>query len=163
MDRRWEEALVPFVLDASAALEAAFDDESGVVGNAVADRLASDSAYVPSLWFSELVHALLQAVRHDRLSLEGARAMLAAIADCSITALPEHLEARTLLDLVHRTGLSAYDASYLLLAVDMGLELATCDRQLCAAAERVGVVCIQRVKSPDRLTHDAYRCYKSTE
>ena len=133
---------MPFVLDASAALEAAFDDESGVVGAAVADRLASDSAYVPSLWFSELVHALLQAVRRGRLSLESARAMLAAIVDCSITAVPDLLETRALLDIAHQTGLSAYDASYLLLAVDMGLELATCDRQLRAAAERVGVVCI---------------------
>ncbi len=133
---------MPFVLDASAALEAAFDDESGVVGAAVADRLASDSAYVPSLWFSELVHALLQAVRRGRLSLESARAMLAAIVDCSITAVPDHLETRALLEIAHQTGLSAYDASYLLLAVDMGLELATCDRQLRAAAERVGVVCI---------------------
>lgn len=97
---------------------------------------------MPSIWFSELVYALLQAVRRGRLSLEGARAMLAAIVDCSITAVPDHLEARTLLDLAHQIGLSAYDASYLLLAVDMGLELATCDRQLCAAAERVGVVCI---------------------
>ena len=133
---------MPFVLDASAALEAAFDDESGVVGAAVADRLASDSAYVPSMWFSELVQALLQAVRRGRLSLESARAMLAAIVDCSITAVPDHLETRALLDIAHQTGLSAYDASYLLLAVDMGLELATCDRQLRAAAERVGVVCI---------------------
>ena len=133
---------MPFVLDASAALEAAFDDESGVVGAAVTDRLASDSAYVPSLWFSELVQALLQAVRRGRLSLESARAMLAAIVDCSITAVPDHLETRALLDIAHQTGLSAYDASYLLLAVDMGLELATCDRQLRAAAERVGVVCI---------------------
>jgi len=133
---------MPFVLDASAALEAAFDDESGVVGAAVADRLASDSAYVPSIWFSELVQALLQAVRRGRLSLESARAMLAAIVDCSITAVPDHLETRALLEIAHQTGLSAYDASYLLLAVDMGLELATCDRQLRAAAERVGVVCI---------------------
>jgi predicted nucleic acid-binding protein len=56
--------------------------------------------------------------------------------------VPDHLETRALLEIAHQTGLSAYDASYLLLAVDMGLELATCDRQLRAAAERVGVVCI---------------------
>lgn len=133
---------MPFVLDASAALEAAFDDESGTVGSAVADRLASDSAYVPSIWISEMVHAMLQAVRRGRLSLEGARAMLAAIVDCSITAVPDHQETRVLLDLAHQTDLSAYHASYLLLAIDMGLELATCDRQLRAAAERIGVVCI---------------------
>lgn len=133
---------MPFVLDASAVLEAAFDDESGAVGKAVVDRLAGDTAYVPSIWFSEMVQALLQAVRRGRLSLEVARAMLSAIVDCSITAVPDHRETRALLDVAHQTGLSAYDASYLLLAVDMGLELATCDRELRAAAERVGVVCI---------------------
>ena len=133
---------MPFVLDASAALEAAFDDESGAVGCAVADRLARDSAYVPSIWFSEMVNAMLQAVRHDRLSLVGARTMLAAIIDCAITAVPDHQETQALLDVAHQTGISAYDASYLLLAIDMGLELATCDQQLRTAAARVGVACI---------------------
>ena len=133
---------MPFVLDASAALEAAFDDESGAVGCAVADRLACDSAYVPSIWFSEMVNAMLQAVRHDRLSLVGARTMLAAIIDCAITAVPDHQETQALLDVAHQTGISAYDASYLLLAIDMGLELATCDQQLRTAAARVGVACI---------------------
>ena len=133
---------MPFVLDASAALEAAFDDESGAVGIAVADRLADDAAYVPSIWFSEVVQAMLQAVRRGRLSLDGAQAMLAAITDCPITAVPDHRETRALLDVAYQTGLSAYDASYLFLAVDMGLELATCDQQLRLAAERAGVVCI---------------------
>ena len=133
---------MPFVLDASAVLEAAFDDESGAVGQAVVDRLAGDTAYVPSIWFSEVVHALVQAVRRDRLSIDGAHATLAALADCPIVAVPDHRETRALLDVAHRTGLSAYDASYLLIAVDMGLELATCDRQLRAVAERAGVSCL---------------------
>ncbi|MCX6392535.1 MAG: type II toxin-antitoxin system VapC family toxin [Actinobacteria bacterium] len=133
---------MPFVLDASAALEAAFDDESGAVGAAVVDRLASDTAFVPSIWFSEVVHAILQAVRRGRLTLEDAHTALAAITDCSISAVPDHRETRALLDVACQTGLSAYDASYLLLAMDMGLELATCDQQLRLAAERAGVACI---------------------
>lgn len=133
---------MPFVLDASAVLEAAFDDESGAVGTAVADRLVRDMAYVPPIWFSEVIHAVLQAVRRGRISLDHAHATLAAIVDCPITAVPDHRETRALLDVAHQTGLSAYDASYLLLAVDMGLELATCDQQLRLAAERAGVTCI---------------------
>ncbi|MGI9186422.1 MAG: type II toxin-antitoxin system VapC family toxin [Gaiellales bacterium] len=132
---------MPFVLDASAALEAAFDDESGAVGSAVAKRLSGDTAYVPSVWFNEVVHAMLQAVRRGRLSLEDAHAVLAALTDCRITAVPDQRETKALLDVAHRTGLSAYDASYQLLAIDTGLELATCDRQLRAAAERAGVPC----------------------
>ena len=133
---------MPFVLDASAALEAALDDESGAVGSVVTDRLASDTAYVPSIWFSEVVHAMLQAVRRGRLSVDDAHATIAAITDCPITAVSDHRETRALLDVAHQTGLSAYDASYLLLAVDMGVDLATCDRQLRRAAERAGVACI---------------------
>jgi predicted nucleic acid-binding protein len=133
---------VPFVLDASAALEAVFDDESGAVGQAAMERLVDDTAYVPSIWVSEMVHAMLQAVRRDRLSLDAAHGALVAITDCAITVVPDYREARALLDVAHRTGLSAYDASYLLLAIDTGCDLATCDRRLRASAERVGVLCI---------------------
>lgn len=133
---------MPFVLDASAALEAAFDDGSGAAGRAVMDRLAVDDAAVPPIWFAEVVDGALQAVRRGRATPDGARATLAALLDCPISSVPEDGEARELLDLAHRTGLSACDASYLRLALDAGLELATCDRRLRAAAERVGVACL---------------------
>lgn len=132
---------MPFVLDASAALEAAFDDESGAVGALVMDRLARDEAYVPPIWFGEVVHGVLQGVRRGRVPLAGAHRMLAGLAECPISLVPDHAESRAVLDAAHRTGLSAYDASYLLLAVDTGLELATCDRRLRAAAEQAGVAC----------------------
>lgn len=133
---------MPFVLDASAALEAAFDDESGVVGARVMDRLARDEAYVPPIWFGEVVNGVLQGVRCGRVPIAGAHRMLAGLAECPISPVSDHRETRALLETAHRTGLSAYDAAYLLLAVDTGLELATCDRRLRAAAEQAGVACL---------------------
>jgi len=40
------------------------------------------------------------------------------------------------LALAHSTGLTGYDASYLLLARTLGVELVTLDRQLAEAAEK---------------------------
>jgi predicted nucleic acid-binding protein len=133
---------VPFVLDASAALEAAFDDESGSVGRAVTERLAIDTAYVPPVWFAEISQATVQAVRRGRVSHEGGQATLAALVGCPIAVVPDHRETGAVVELALRAGLSAYDAAYLLLASDMALELATCDRRLREAAEHAGVACL---------------------
>jgi predicted nucleic acid-binding protein len=45
--------------------------------------------------------------------------------------------------LAQEHGLSAYDASYLDLAIELGLPLATLDRDLREAAMRVGVLLVQ--------------------
>jgi predicted nucleic acid-binding protein len=48
-----------------------------------------------------------------------------------------------ILDLARAEGLTAYDAAYLELAMRLGVPLASKDRALCDAAERVGVTVLR--------------------
>jgi predicted nucleic acid-binding protein len=52
------------------------------------------------------------------------------------------VDGMTLLPLVQRHGLSAYDAAYLELAKRMGLPLASFDHELIAAASREGITLV---------------------
>ena len=57
----------------------------------------------------------------------------------SMTRIPARAW-REILSLARAEGLTAYDASYLELAIRLGLSLATKDRALARAAKRAGVV-----------------------
>jgi predicted nucleic acid-binding protein len=51
----------------------------------------------------------------------------------------EPVKAAALLAVARRTGLLAYDASYIELAERRGWPLATCDRSMQRAAQRLGI------------------------
>jgi predicted nucleic acid-binding protein len=92
------------------------------------------------VWCLELPNALLAAERKRRI--DRAR-RLEAIDQASRlgiridAALPDM---KAIGALAERHGLSAYDASYLELALRQGFDLATLDRSLAAAAAAEGVV-----------------------
>ena len=69
----------------------------------------------------------------------GAIRELAADWDRSVSGLAWTADSAALIALARSTGLSAYDATYLLLAIGEGLPLATLDQRLADAAIREGV------------------------
>jgi predicted nucleic acid-binding protein len=76
--------------------------------------------------------AVLQRLTQDAASLE--------------TLVDEETSSRAftrILDLARAEGLTAYDAAYLELAMRLGVPLASKDRALCDAAERVGVTVLR--------------------
>lgn len=129
------------VLDASVALSWAFDDEGGDVAPAVLRRLRSDEAVVPPIWPLEIANALVVAERKGRLtparSARFTRLLLALPIALEPAERGRGLE--TNLHLARARGLSAYDASYLDLAMRYGIPLATLDGPLREAAEAEGV------------------------
>ena len=133
---------MPFVLDASAAIEAVADDEVGPVGAAVLDRLRQDRAIVPAIWGAEVANAVRNGWHAGRLSEQAARQIVDDLAVAPVDCAPPGELRWSVIEAARVTGLTAYDAAYLVLAVETGLELATCDQELRAAAERAGVVCI---------------------
>ena len=133
---------MPFVLDASAAIEAIAADEGGPVGAAVLERLRRDRAVVPAIWGAEVANAIRHGWRAGRLSEEAARGMVDDLLAAPVDTAPPGELRWSVVEAAKVTGLTAYDAAYLVLAVETGLELATCDRDLRAAAERAGVTCI---------------------
>jgi predicted nucleic acid-binding protein len=134
--------VIDFVIDASVAISLIFEDESSPYSDAVADSLENSQAAAPIIWPLEVANSVLTAVRRGRIPaadvprLFGAMIRLRVEIDRGID--PEHL-ARIVLNLGLTHRLSAYDASYLELAIRRGLPLATLDQRLRDAAVVAGV------------------------
>jgi predicted nucleic acid-binding protein len=124
------------------ALSWCFEDEGEGYADAVLDRLAGDGAVVPSIWPFEVLNGLIVGERRGRLT----QAQSARFEDL-LGALPIDVEAAPgrerwpiLVSLAREHRLSAYDASYLELALRRSLPLATLDAQLVQALERSGAL-----------------------
>ncbi|MBE3557433.1 MAG: type II toxin-antitoxin system VapC family toxin [Firmicutes bacterium] len=122
-----------------------FKSEQSTYTEAVLDRLATESAIVPAIWPLEVVNVLLVAERRKVLSSASAEAFLETLSELPIAISwfnwPNGAE--ILLLRGRSTGLTAYDAAYLELAVRLGYPLATRDRKLQAAAEQLGVALVE--------------------
>ena len=131
-----------FVLDGSVTLVWGFADEDDDYAAAILDRMPDLQAHVPGLWPLEVANALLVGERRGRTTPANAAHFLALLGTFPI-AVDDETVARAWVETTHlgRThNLSAYDASYLELAMRLGLPLATLDGKLKAAAQAVGVL-----------------------
>jgi len=130
-----------FVLDCSVTMAWLFDDEDDPFAATVRDRLGPDMAVVPAIWPLEVGNALLTAERRKRITRAEALRFAELVRELPIDVAVS--STATLrgggLQLAHDTGLSMYDASYLELAAEQGLPLATLDDALRRAARKVGV------------------------
>ena len=138
--------MTPFVLDASVALSLIFEDEFSPYSDAVAEPLKRGQAAVPMIWPLEIANAILTAVRRGRIPETDAPLLIGTMGRLRVTIdraiAPEFLAQTTLtVGLAHR--LSAYDASYLELAMRRGLPLATQDERLTHAAGAAGIEILQ--------------------
>lgn len=120
------------------ALSWCFEDESDAVAERVLDSLTESEALVPAIWLLEVVNGLLAAERKKRTTPGRVDECLKVIRALPLITDSEADFVRVI-QLARGTGLSAYDASYLELAIRYGLPLATRDRALRLAAERVGI------------------------
>ena len=76
---------MPFVLDASVAACWAFDDEDHPRAALALDRMRTDSAVVPSLWWFEVRNTLVVNERRGRLTEIDTAAFLRALARLTLT------------------------------------------------------------------------------
>jgi len=129
-----------FVIDASIAARWIFDDESPA-GDDLLDLLLADGAVAPSLWLLEVANMTRSGERRGRLSPDDSRLRLREIARLPIaieqTSLSTAFDAVPALAREH--ALTAYDATYLELAVRSRRRLATLDGALRTAADRLSV------------------------
>jgi predicted nucleic acid-binding protein len=129
------------VLDCSIAVGWCFEDEASAETDALLDRVRDEGAVVPALWHLELGNVLLQAEKRGRIAAGDVTTRLELIAELPITTDHETSARawRETLSLARAQGLTSHDASYLELAIRRGLPLLTRDRDLAAAAARLGV------------------------
>ena len=133
------------VIDASMALAwhvtRADSNEAGVAQQAI-HTVLSGSALIPQLWFVEVANALLTAERRqvsNRLATTRFLADLDALPITVDSSAPSDLRPE-ILRLGRLYDLTAYDATYLEIALRTQSPLATFDRKLAKACRQSGVV-----------------------
>jgi predicted nucleic acid-binding protein len=129
------------VVDSSIALTWCFEDEASPETDRLFERVRDDGAVVPGLWHLEVANVLLQAERRGRIGRADVARRLMLISDLPIATDQETTPRawREILSLARAENLTAYDAAYLELAERRGLPLMTRDKELGAAAKRLGV------------------------
>ena len=118
-----------------------FEDEKTAASIVVLNHVAEEGAVVPALWHLEVLNGLQVAVRRGRITA-GYRD--ASLDDLGALVIAIDLETTrqawvATLSLCERSGLTAYDAAYLELAVRCRLPLATLDGELVRAAKAENV------------------------
>jgi len=131
-----------FVVDASAALSWCFEEEASSWSDGLLDRLRQgDRIVVPAHWPAEILNGLLVALRRNRIKAGQPALFLDELARLPIEteAALTGAQAKTVLALGEKHGLTVYDAAYLELAHRRGLPLGTLDADLRKAAQVEGV------------------------
>ncbi len=133
-----------FVLDNSVTMRWFFGDgkpQELAYAAKVLDALKVTNAIVPVTWGLEVANVIARAEAKSLVTEARSGAFLALLEDVDID-----VDAATFvqalsgtLQLARRYKLSAYDASYLELALRRGLPLATLDEDLHKAAKKAGV------------------------
>jgi predicted nucleic acid-binding protein len=133
--------MIGFVLDASITLSWCFDDEALPMSIKLLERSAEESVFVPQIWPLEVGNALVISEKKKRISYAKMLEFISILGNLNI-----HIDDKTsqhgfheILSLAHSENLTTYDATYLELAMRLGLPLATLDKQLKKAALNVGV------------------------
>ena len=133
-----------FVLDNSVTMRWFFGDgkpQELAYADKVLNAMKEVNALVPVTWGLEVANVIAKAEAKALVTEARSGAFLAILEGVGIavdTATFAHALSDTL-QLARRYKLSAYDASYLELALRLGLPLATLDEDLQKAAKKAGV------------------------
>ena len=129
----------PFVLDNSVAVCWFLKPQSTPYTEMVLRRVANgESPIVPALWASEFTNVISKAVQLKALDAESAEEIMLHASALPIKAQPSP-KLTDLFAIAQRHQLSAYDATYLELAVRLQIPLATTDARLMKAAKVQGL------------------------
>jgi predicted nucleic acid-binding protein len=132
------------VMDASMALAWVFErqqPEDGLRASRLLSSCGNQPWWVPGLWHLEVGNALLVAERRGVITSRASdlfRARLQAL-PIETDATPVQDSEPRVLAIARAQGLSSYDATYLELAQRLGAHLASFDRRLNQAAQRLEV------------------------
>lgn len=128
-----------FVLDCSVTMTWCFEDETSPYTEAVLTSLKRTKALVPFVWGLEVTNVLLMAEKSKRLHEANILHFLKLLNLLSIEINENPISMEDLIFLGKLHQLTSYDATYLHLALNHGLPIATLDKKLKLAANQAGV------------------------
>lgn len=128
------------IADASAVGTFLIPDESGTFAEFARLVCRSTPIHVPSIWSAEVANLLRTAYRRARIN-DAEMQDAVAIAETMLSAVQIEPDPSigSILHHALQTGLSAYDASYALLAARLNAPLLTADGPLRRAAQALGL------------------------
>jgi len=130
---------VAFVLDASLAVAWFVRKQATAYTDRVRARAKREPLHVPAVWPIEVSNALLVLQRRGNISENAANTAADLLGDLVVTVHQDRLTIPELLAFAAKNRLSAYDASYLDLALSLRLALACRDGPLQSALASAGV------------------------
>jgi predicted nucleic acid-binding protein len=136
-----------YITDNSFCIAFVMPDECNPTVDTFFDFLTpTDTLLVPQLWWYELANTLRTSIRRKRISIDEAYTAIGLLNGYKYNTDNEHGAdySRKLLDMAKQYDLSAYDASYLELALRKKAVLATLDDDLYAAAVKAEVKVVNR-------------------
>ncbi len=101
--------------------------------------MPSSEVFVPSIWPVEVASVISRELNKGTIALDDAVGFFQMLGKFDITVATANADAAYLFQAARRHRLTGYDASYLELAIALGLPLATADDEMQAAAIRAGV------------------------
>jgi predicted nucleic acid-binding protein len=130
-----------FILDGSVALAMLLPDEDSAGVDELGSRFAAATVLVPAIWPLEVSNGLLSALRDRRISAAQFDERLDAVGmfPVEVQPPPDHGTLMRIAALARGASLTMYDASYLDLAKERAMPLATLDRGLRKACATHGV------------------------
>ena len=133
-----------FVLDTSVTMRWFFGDgkpQELAYAAKVLDTMKKATARVPATWGLEVSNVIAGAEAKNLVTEAGSSAFLEMLegVDIEVDTATFSQALSDTLHLARRFKLSSYDASYLELALRLGLPLATLDEDLQKAAKKAGV------------------------
>ena len=129
------------VLDASLTLAWCFPDESADYADAILQSTTRFDVFVPSIWALEVANALVVAERRGRITQAQTARIILLLRELPIRIDNSTMDASfgQVVALARSANLSAYDASYIELALRLCLPIATIDARLQLAAQSLGI------------------------
>jgi len=122
----------------------AFDDEDSEHADRMIEAILSSHIYVPDLWLSEVGNVLISGLKRNRISKADINEFVNKITRLKVHVIA-HADVAQLHDIIslsEKCDLTYYDAQYLHLAMIRQMPLATLDKALTRAANKIGVITI---------------------
>jgi predicted nucleic acid-binding protein len=117
-----------FVVDASVAVKWYFQEEHATYARRLLGR--THVLVAPDLLLLEVCNAVWKRVRRGEITLLAGEALIGSLLSADVAITPSRDITAAALQLAVTTGRSAYDSTYLALALRDGCPLVTADRRL---------------------------------